>query len=110
MRTALGATRQRIVRQLATESIALALIGAAIGLPLARGLVAILVRFGPPAFQSNSEIALDWRAVTFAAALAVITGVVFGLAPALFAARTPAGDALREAGRRVSSGRAGALR
>ena len=108
LRTALGATRQRIVRQLATESIALALIGAAIGLPLARGLVAILVRFGPPAFQSNSEIALDWRAVTFAAALAVITGVVFGLAPALFAARTPAGDALREAGRRVSSGRAGA--
>ena len=108
LRTALGATRQRIVRQLATESIALALIGAVIGLPIARGLVAILVRFGPPAFQSNSEISLDWRAVTFAAALAVLTGVVFGLAPALYAARTSAGDALREAGRRVSSGRAGA--
>ena len=108
LRTALGATRQRIVRQLATESIALALIGAVIGLPLARGLVAILVRFGPPAFQSNSEIALDWRAVTFTAALAVLTGVVFGLAPAVYAARTSAGDALREAGRRVSSGRAGA--
>ena len=107
LRTALGATRRRIVRQLATESIALALIGAVIGLPLARGLVAILVRFGPPAFQSNAEIALDWRAVTFAAALAVLTGIVFGLAPALYAARTPAGDALREAGRRVSSGRAG---
>ena len=108
LRTALGATRRRIVRQLATESIALALIGAVIGLPLARGLVAILVRFGPPAFQSNSDIALDWRAVTFAAVLAVLTGVVFGLAPALYAARTSAGDALREAGRRVSSGRAGA--
>jgi len=108
LRTALGATRERIVRQLATESVALAVIGAVIGLPLARGLVAILVRFGPPAFQSNSDIALDWRAVTFAAVLAVITGVVFGLAPALYAARTPAGDALREAGRRVSSGRSGA--
>ena len=108
LRTALGATRERIVRQLATESVALAVIGAVIGLPVARGIVAILVRFGPPAFQSNSDIALDWRAVTFAAALAVLTGVVFGLAPALYAARTPAGDALREAGRRMSSGRAGA--
>jgi len=108
LRTALGATRERIVRQLATESVALAVIGAVIGLPLARGLVAILVRFGPPAFQTNSDVALDWRAVAFAAVLAMVTGVVFGLAPALYAARTPAGDALREAGRRVSSSRSGA--
>ena len=108
LRTALGATRQRIVRQLATESVALALIGALLGLPLARALVAVLVRFGPPAFQSNTEIALNGRAIGFAVALAVLTGVVFGLAPALFAARTSAGDALREGGRRVSSGRAGA--
>jgi putative ABC transport system permease protein len=108
LRTALGATRRRIVRQLATESVALALIGGVIGLPLARGLLGILVRFGPRAFQSNSEIGLDWRAVTFAVALATLTGVMFGLAPALYAARTSAGDALREAGRRVSSGRAGA--
>jgi putative ABC transport system permease protein len=108
LRTALGATRERIVRQLATESVSLALIGAAIGLPLARALIAILVRFGPPAFQSNSDIALDWRAVMFAVALAVLTGVAFGLAPALYAVRTSAGDALREAGRRMSSGRSGA--
>ena len=108
LRTALGATRQRIVRQLATESVALAIIGALIGLPLARALVAVLVRFGPPAFQSNTEIALNGRAIAFAVVLAIITGVVFGLAPALFAARTSAGDALREGGRRVSSGRAGA--
>src|SRR5688572_14938380 len=109
LRTALGATRQRIVRQLATESVALAMIGALIGLPLARALVAVLVRFGPPAFQSNTEIALNGRVIAFAVALAVLTGVVFGLAPALFAARTSVGDALREGGRRrVSSGRAGA--
>ena len=107
LRTALGATRQRIVRQLATESVAFALIGGVLGLPLARALVSVLVRFGPPAFQSNNEIALDWRAVSFAIALAVITGLVFGLAPAMYAARTSAGDALREAGRRVSSSRAG---
>ena len=105
LRTALGATRHRIVGQLATESISLAVIGAAIGLPLARGLIAILVRFGPPAFQSNTDIALDWRAVAFAVALALLTGVAFGLAPALYAARTSAGDALREAGYRASSGR-----
>jgi putative ABC transport system permease protein len=108
LRTALGATRHRIIRQLATESVALALIGALIGLPLARALVAVLVRFGPPAFHSNSEIALNSRAIAFAVGLAMLTGVVFGLAPALFAARTSAGDALREAGRRVSSGLAGA--
>jgi len=108
LRTALGATRRRIVRQLATESVALALIGAVLGLPLARMLVSVLVRFGPPAFQANSEIALDGRAIAFAVALAVITSAVFGLAPALYASRTSAGDALREGGRRVSSGRAGA--
>jgi putative ABC transport system permease protein len=108
LRTALGATRRRIVRQLATESVALAVIGAVIGLPLARALVAVLVRFGPPAFQSNAEIALNGRAIGFAVALAIIAGVVFGLAPALYAARTPAGDALREGGRHVSTGRAGA--
>jgi putative ABC transport system permease protein len=107
LRTALGATRRRIVRQLATESVALALIGGAIGLPLARGLVAVLVRFGPRAFQANSEVTLDWRAVAFAILLAMLAGVVFGLAPALYAARTSAGDALREGGRRVSSGRSG---
>jgi putative ABC transport system permease protein len=108
LRTALGATRRRIVRQLATESVALAVIGAVIALPLARALVAVLVRYGPPAFQSNSEIALDWRAMTFAIALAIVTGLVFGLAPAMYAVRTSAGDALREAGRRVSSSRSGA--
>jgi len=108
LRTALGATRQRIVRQLATESVALAVIGAVLGMPLARLFVTVLVRFGPPAFQANSDIALDARAIGFAFALAILTGVVFGLAPALYAARTSAGDALREGGRRVSSGRAGA--
>ena len=108
LRTALGATRRRIVRQLATESVALALIGAIIGLPLARALVGVLVRFGPPAFQTNAEIALDGRAMGFAIALAVLTGVVFGLAPALYTSQSSAGDALREGGRRVSSGRAGA--
>jgi predicted permease len=107
LRSALGATRQRIVRQLATESVALALIGALIGLPFARALVAVLVRFGPPAFQANAEIALNARAMGFAVALATITGIVFGLAPAVYAARTSTGDALREGGRRVSSGRAG---
>ena len=108
LRTALGASRQRIVRQLATESVALAVIGALIGLPLARAFVGVLVRFGPPAFQTNTEIALNGRAMGFAIALALVTGVVFGLAPALYAARTSAGDALREGGRRISSGRAGA--
>jgi predicted permease len=108
LRSALGATRRRIIGQLATESVALALIGAVLGLPLARVLVSVLVRFGPPALQANTEIALDGRAIAFAVALAVITGMVFGLAPALYAARTSAGDALREGGRRVSSGRGGA--
>jgi putative ABC transport system permease protein len=108
LRTALGATRDRIIRQLATESVALAVIGAIIGLPVARGLVAVLVRFGPAAFQANAEIALNARAMAFAFVLSLITGLTFGLAPAVFASRTSAGDALREGGRRVSSGRTGA--
>jgi len=108
VRSALGASRGRIVRQLATESVALALMGAVVGLPLARALVATLVRLGPVAIRVNEEIALDGRAIVFAVLLAVATGVVFGLAPALFAARTTAGDALREGSRRISSGPGGA--
>ena len=108
LRSALGASRQRIIRQHATESVALALIGAVVGLPLARALVATLVRLGPVAIRVNEEIALDIRAILFAVLLAVVTGVVFGLAPAMFAARTSAGDALREGGRRVSGGPASA--
>ncbi|HEX6048092.1 MAG TPA: ABC transporter permease, partial [Gemmatimonadaceae bacterium] len=108
LRSALGASRRRIVRQLATESVALALIGALVGLPLARLLVSMLIRFGPVAIQVNEEIALDGVAIGFAVALAILTGILFGLAPAVYAARRSAGDALREGARATSAGRAGA--
>ena len=108
LRSALGASRRRIIRQLATESVALALIGALVGLPLARMLVSTLVRFGPITIQVNEEIALDGVAIGFAVGLAVLTGLLFGLAPAVYAARTSAGAVLREGTRAISTGRAGA--
>jgi putative ABC transport system permease protein len=106
VRTAMGASRSRIVRQLLTESSLLALVGAAAGVLLAWGSIAWLLRLGGTALPNVSPVTVDWRVLLFAAALAVLSGVLFGLAPAFQTASIDLRNALNEATRGATGSRA----
>jgi len=99
IRTALGASRGRVVRQLLTESILLSAIGGALGLTLSFWFVELLTSLMPPNSAHFSEATLDYRVLFFTAAVSVFTGVVFGLAPALQSSKLDVNSALKEGGR-----------
>jgi predicted permease len=109
VRTALGAGRARIIRQLVTESVLLSLAGAAIGGALAAWIVDAIVAFGPKGLPRLENIAIDGRVLAFSVIIAVVTGLLFGLVPAYHAARAEIGQMLKESVR-GSSGRRGAQR
>ena len=99
VRSSLGAGRARLVRQLLTESLLLAGLGAAAGLAIAWAGTRMLVTLTPNILPRATEIALDGRALGFTAAIAVLTGILFGLAPAIHMAKTDLIGALRDGGR-----------
>jgi putative ABC transport system permease protein len=94
VRTALGATRGRIARQLVTESLTLAVLGGIAGLALAHVLVRALLPFGPASLDP-SAIGLDSRVLTFALAVTAATTLLVGLVPALRTSAVEAGEAIR---------------
>jgi len=105
IRAALGASRTRIVRQLLTESVLLAVLGAALGLLVAQWGTSALLAFAPDTLPRAREIGLDARALGFTCALALVTGIGFGLVPAFQAARINLNETLKDAGRGSSEGR-----
>jgi predicted permease len=110
VRSALGAGRGRLVRQLITESMVLALGGGALGVLLAIGATRALVMLGSAQLPRAAEIGLDPAVLLFALALSMLTGLIFGLVPALRATSTDLQTALREGGRGSSSARGHRLR
>jgi putative ABC transport system permease protein len=111
VRTALGAGRGRLVRQLLTESVLLSGLGAAFGLLLAWAGTRLLVNLNPNILPRAKEISLDASVVLFTVAVAGLTGILFGLAPAIHMAKTDLAAAFREGGRGNSIGfRRNALR
>ena len=105
VRAALGAARIRVVRQLLTESVLLALGGGVLGVALAalgtRAALGIL----PEALPRAEEIGLDWRVMFFAACISVLAGIVFGLVPALKSSQPNLSERLKEGGRGASGTR-----
>ena len=104
VRAALGASRWRVVRQLLTESLLLSVIGGAIGLLLSVWLTKLLVSISPANTPRFDEIKPDAWVFAFTLGLTVITGIVFGLAPALQAARVDLTGGLKEGGGKGSGG------
>ena len=109
IRTALGASRTRIIRQLLTESMLLSFAGGALGLLLAQAGVKLIVAISPDSIPRATEIGLDLRVVGFTLAVSVLTGVIFGLAPALQGSKPDLNETLKDAGR-GSTGRRHILR
>ena len=104
-RAALGAGRGRLVRQFLAESLLLAAAGALGGIVVARWATRLLVIAAASRLPRAHEVALDWRVFTFLALVCLMTAVVFGLAPALTAARADARQATTDAGERATLGR-----
>jgi predicted permease len=96
IRVAMGATRLRIIRQLLTESILLALIGGALGLLLAVWGVDALVALGPHALPRLSEIRIDRWVLGYTLAISLLTGIIFGLVPALQVSKPNLNELLKE--------------
>src|SRR5262245_37426077 len=96
VRTALGAGRLRLVRQLLTESLVLAVAGGALGLAMAKWGVEALLVVAANFLPRASEVGLDWSVAAFTTALSLLTGVFFGLLPALQSSRVDLQSALKE--------------
>ncbi len=99
IRTALGASPWRVLRQMLAESVILSLVAAALGIGLAWIGTRLLGRITPPSIAELHDLSMDWRVLLFALVVGVLTGIVFGLVPGVSAMRTNLNNMLRASGR-----------
>ena len=99
IRSALGASRLRVVRQLLTESVLLSLVGGAVGLLLAVWWSQLLIKLGSEDIPRAVYVGIDWRVLGFTVGISVLTGLIFGLVPAFHSSNTALSESLKEGGR-----------
>lgn len=104
LRASLGASRLRVIRQLLTESCGLALLGAALGLLIGQTALSIFKSVLPASLPGLAQAAIDWPVVAAVVALSVLTGLAFGLAPALSASQIDLTDVLKTGAQKSTSG------
>ena len=104
IRSALGASRIRVVRQLLTESVLLSIIGGSVGLLLAVWWSDLLVALGKEDIPRAVHVGMDWRVLGFTLGVSLLTGLIFGLAPAFHSSKTELVESLKEGGRGTSEG------
>jgi predicted permease len=108
IRVSVGASRWQVLRQFLTESILLSVLGGFAGILLGYGLTRLLKNVLPQHFlPAEASVTVDFRVLLFTAALIVLTGILFGLAPALQASRTKPVDSLRDGGRSATTSASG---
>ena len=103
IRAAMGASRYRLIRQLLTESVLLAVIGGAVGVVLAAWAIPLLMAMAPPGLQNFKEIGLNGQVLAFSLGVSIVTGILFGLVPALSSASGNPAESLKQ-GERGSTG------
>jgi putative ABC transport system permease protein len=99
IRAAMGAGRWRVARQLLTESVLLALIGGGLGLLIAHWSIQLILYISPNAIPRSREITLDWKVLAFTVGISFLTGILFGLMPAIQAGEVDVHETLKETGR-----------
>ena len=105
IRTSLGASRWEIVRQLVTESMMLAMLGGVLGIALAAGLMQLILSIMPDyTLPSEADVRLNIPVLLFTLSACMLSGVLFGCAPAFQAARANTNEVLKESGRSASDG------
>ncbi|HYS05468.1 MAG TPA: ABC transporter permease [Candidatus Dormibacteraeota bacterium] len=105
LRTALGASRRRLVRQLLTESLMLAVVGGGLGLVAGLWGIDLLRAIAPENFPRATDIGIDRAALAFTSIVALASGILFGLAPALQLSKAPLNETLKQGGRGVTESR-----
>ena len=104
VRAALGASRMRVIRQLLTESVLLSLVGGAVGLLLAVWWSDLLIALGKEDIPRAVQVGIDWRVLGFTLGVSIVTGLIFGLAPAFHTSKTDLVESLKDGGRGTSEG------